>query len=133
MPQRKDNFFFTTGWSAVMAAPGATATSNILLSADAPFFCYRISAHVKQGAAGAEVLVTTFAGSVQLNDSQINRNWFNMAAALDVFLTPGAPPYDLTPPHLFAANTTIVVVFTSNVATSTQCQLILHGAKLLGV
>ena len=133
MSQRKENFFFTTGWSAAMAAAAATATASILLAADAPFLCYRISAHVKQGAAGSETLVTTFAGEVQINESQINRNWFNLNAALDIFLTPGAPPYDLTPPHLFAASTTVVVTFTSNVATRTQCQLILHGAKLYGV
>lgn len=133
MPQRKENFFFTTGWSAAMVAAGATATATILLAADAPYLCYRISAHVKQGDAGSETLVTTFAGEVQINESQINRNLFNASAALDVFLTPGAPPYDLTPPRLFAANTTIIVTFTSNVATRTLCQLILHGAKLFGV
>lgn len=132
MPQRKENFFFTTGWCAAMAAAAATASINILIAADAPFLCYRVSGHVRQGAAGTEVLVTTFAGDVQMNESNINRNMFNLAGAMDIFVAPGAPPYDLTPPHLFAANTTLVVTFTSNVATRTQCELILHGAKLYG-
>ena len=133
MPQRKDNFFFTTGWSAAMAAAAATATVNILIAADAPFLCYRISGHVRQGAAGTEVTVTTFGGDVQINESQLNRNIFNLAGAMDMFVAVGAPPYDLTPPRLFAANTTVIVAFTSDVATNTYCQLILHGAKLFGV
>lgn len=133
MPQRKANFFFTTGWSLPMAAAGATATASILLAADAPFLCYRISGHVRQGADGTEVLVLNFAGDVQINESQINRNLFNLAAAMDIFVAPGAPPYDLTPPRLFAANSTVIVTFTSNVATRTQCEIILHGAKLFGV
>lgn len=132
MPQRKENFFFTTGWSAAMALAGAIATANILIAADAPFLCYRISGHVKQGAAGAAVMVTTWGGDVQINESNINRNLFNLAGAMDMFVAPGAPPYDLTPPRLFAANTTVIVTFTSDVATNTYCQLILHGAKLFG-
>lgn len=132
MPQRKENFFFTTGWSGAMAAAAATVSVNILLAADAPFLCYRISGHVRQGAAGAAVLVTTWGGDVQINESQINRNLFNLAGAMDIFVAPGAPPYDMTPPHLFAANTTVIVTFVSNVATRTQCQIILHGAKVFG-
>lgn len=136
MPQRnqsKENFFFTTGWSVAMAAAAATATVNILIAADAPFLCYRVSGHVRQGAAGTEVTVLNFGGDVQINESQLNRNLFNLAGAMDMFVAPGAPPYDLTPPRLFAANSTIIVTFTSNVATRTQCQIILHGAKVYGV
>lgn len=132
MPQRKENFFFTTGWSAAIAVAGGTAAVNILIAADAPFLCYRISGHVRQGAAGAMALVTTFSGDVQINESQVNRNLFNVAGAMDMFVAPGAPPYDLTPPRLFAANSTLIVTFTSDVATRTQCQIILHGAKLYG-
>lgn len=126
MPQRKEGFFFTTGWCIAIAAVGGTSTSTILIAADAPFLVYRISGHVRQ----ANVLVTNFAGDVQINESQINRNMFNVPAAMDLFVAPGAPPYDMTPPRLFAANTTLIVTFTSNVATSTQCEITLHGAKL---
>ena len=132
MPQRKENFFFTTGWSAPIAGVAATVSSSILLAADAPFLCYRISGHVRQGAVGVEVMVTTWGGDVQINESQINRNLFNLAGAMDIFVAPGAPPYDLTPPHLFAANTTVIVTWVSNVATRTECQIILHGAKIFG-
>ena len=130
MAIREENFIYTTGWSAAMAAAGANAQLTLSIAADAPFKAYYLTVSVRQGAAGAELLVAAWAGDVQINDAQVGKNIFNAAGPVDCLAGSGQLPYILTPPRIFAASTSIIVTFTSNVATRTQANLCLHGAKL---
>lgn len=128
MAVRLEPFWYSTQWSAAMAAVGAFAAPVVLITADAPFLCYRISGHVRQGAAGAEVLLLNWAGTVQIATG-VGQTLFDFPLPMDVFVAPGAPPYELAPPYRFRANMTLTVTFTSNVVARTQCELVFHGAK----
>lgn len=133
MKYREENFWYTSGWSAAVAAIAGTVTSSILLSADAPFKAYFLTMHVRQGAAGSEVIVLNFAGDVLINEAQIGKNLSNAAMPIDALASNGQNSYTLAPPRIFAGNTTINFTFTSNVATRTQFNVCLHGAKLIPV
>lgn len=127
---REENFIYTTGWSDPIAAIGAAAQMNITVAADASFKAYYLTIAVRQGAVGTELLVVNWAGDVNLNDSAIGKTLMNVPVPVDSLAGNGPWPYNLTPPRIFAARSTIVVTFTSNVATRTECNLSLHGSKL---
>jgi len=127
---REENFYYTTGWSDAMAAAGAAAIPQINIAADASFKCYYYTLSVRQGAANAEVLVANWAGTVQISESQVGKTLFNIAAPAVSIAGDGQLTYALAPPRIYAANTTVIVTFTSNVVTRTQCCLTMHGAKL---
>lgn len=127
---REENFFYSTGWLPAMAAAGATVAGNINIAADVAFKAYYMTVAVRQGAAGAEVLVVNWAGELQIADSAIGKTFFNVPAAVDAVIGWGRDPYILTPPRIIASNSTLVVTVTSNVVTRTQVQVVLHGAKL---
>lgn len=130
---REENFYYATGWSPQMAAVGAAVTVNINIAADSPFKAYYMTIAVRQGAAGAELLVANWAGDIQINDSQVGKNLLNIAGPVDALAGNGQFPYNLAPPRIFASNATIIVTFTSNVVTRTQCNLVLHGAKMFKI
>lgn len=127
---REENFLYTSGWSAAIAAVGGTAQNVISIASDAPFKAYYLTVSVRQGAAGSELLVDTWAGDIQINDAQVGKNFFNVAGPVHAIQGSGQRPYILTPPRIFAASTSVLVTVTSNVATRTQVNITLHGAKL---
>lgn len=131
MQFREENFWYTTGWSAAVSANGGTATGQILLSADAMFKAYYITMHVRQGAAAAEVIVLNAACDVLINEAQVGKNMSNAAMPVDALVSNGQNMYVLAPPRIFTGNTTILFTWTSNVATRTQFNAVLHGAKLI--
>lgn len=124
MAVRLEPFWYTTQLSAAMAAIGAFAAPTVLITTDAPFLCYRISGHVLQ----AGVTVLNWGGTVQVATG-IGQTLFAFPLPMDVFVAPGAPPYDLAPPYRFTAGMTLTVTFVSNVLAATQCTLVFHGAK----
>jgi len=130
---REENFWFTSGFSAPMAGVGATATVQILLSADAVYKAYRLTLHVEQGAAGAELIVLNWAGTVMITEAQTGHNLMNAPIPADALVGNGQNPYDLAPPRVWAGNTTLIFTFASNVATRTLCNVVLHGCKLIPI
>lgn len=127
---REENFFYTTGWSAAMAAAGAAVNMQILVGADAPFKCYYVTAHVRQGVAGAELLVLNWAGEIVWRDNVLGKELMNAAMPLDAIAGIGSDVYPMPPPRIFDVATTLTFTATSNVAARTQVNIVLHGAKL---
>jgi hypothetical protein len=123
---REENYWFTTGWTVAVAAINGTTVGQILLSGDADFKCYYISLSVRQ----AGLLVLTFAGDVQADEAQTGKNLSPLPIPVDALIGNGNLPYILPVPRLFSGNTTVRFTFTSNVATSTQFNVVLHGTKL---
>jgi hypothetical protein len=128
---RKQNFYYTTGWSVAMAGVGQVANEVLLVSNDAPFLCFYTTATVRQGIAGAEVIVLDWAGDIVWHDNVIGTDLMNEAMPLEALAGNGRDPYNLPPPRVFHKATTLTFTFTSNVATRTQVNITLHGAKLL--
>lgn len=124
------NFFYTTGWSAQMIAVGGVANMQILISQDAPFLVYYVTAAVRQGAAGTEVLVANWAGDIVWRDQSVGADLMNVAMPLDALAGNGRDVYDLAPPRVFQNNSTLTFTATSNVATRTQVNIVLAGAKM---
>ena len=127
---REENFFYTTGWSDPMAAAGAVANSQILIGADAPFKCYYVTVHVGQGLEDCELLVQNWFGSIVWTDNVLGKNLMNQAMAIDALAGNGRDVYNMPPPRIFNLSTTLTFVITSNVATRTIVEIVLHGAKL---
>lgn len=127
---REENFIYCTGWCDELDAAGAAAMVNITIAADASFKAYYITIAIRQGDEGAELLVANWAGVVNLNDSAIGKDLMNIPIPVDSLNGTGQLPYNLAPPRIFAARSTIIVTFTTNVVTRTQCSLSLHGSKL---
>lgn len=127
---REENFFYTTGWSDPMTAIAQTVNSQIEIASDSLFKAYYYTVAVRQGVAGAEVLVVNWAGDIQINDSSIGKNFFNTPGPINGIQGDGQFPYNLAPPRIFASQSTLVISFTSNVATRTEVNLMIHGAKL---
>lgn len=130
---REENFIYSTGWSDPMAVIGAAQEMDITIASDADFKVYYLTLAVRQGAVGVEVLVGNWAGDVNLNDSAIGKNLMNVPIPADGLNGTGQWPYNFSPPRIFNSRSTIVVQFTSNVATRTECNLSLHGAKLFAL
>jgi hypothetical protein len=126
----KENFIYTTGWSAAMAAIGAVVNPQIAIATDAPFRAFYFTVTVRQGALGTEVIVTNFAGDLQLSISQVGKTLSNAAIPIDAIAGTGREPYVFAPPRVFGANTTLIFTITSNVATRTEVNVCLHGEKL---
>jgi hypothetical protein len=127
MPERKENCWYTGGWSAVMAGVGAQANQTIVMDNDAPFVALRLTGKVLQ----AGVLVNTWAGTVLL--TQAGRSYFGatqLPLPFDEFVTPNSAPYELAPPIIFPRAANLIIQFTSNVVAATQCCLTLHGYKI---
>ncbi len=127
---REENFWYTTGISDPMAAPGAVVNMQILVGADAPFKCYYITIHVGQGAEDCEVLVANWMGSIVIIDNVLGKNLMNQAMAIDAIAGNGQDVYNLPPPRIFNLSTTLTFTVTSNVADRTVVEIVLHGAKL---
>ncbi len=127
----RQNFWYTTGWSpAPMIAIGGVSNLQILISQDAPFLVYYVTAHVRQGAAGTEVLVLNWAGDIVWRDQSVGADLMNVAMPLDAMAGDGRDPYDLAPPRVFMNNTTVTFTATSNTAVRTEVNIVLAGAKL---
>lgn len=127
---REENFWYTTGFSDELAAIGAAVNMQILIGADAPFKCYYITIHVGQGVKDEEVLVLNWAGSIVITDNVLGKNLMNQAMAVDAIAGNGRDVYNLPPPRIFNISTTLTFAVTSNVATRTIVEIVLHGAKL---
>ena len=96
---REENFFYSTGWSDPMTAIAQTVNSQIEIASDSVFKAYYFTLAVRQGAAGSELLVVNWAGDVQINDSSIGKNFFNVPTPVSaiqgkwrVALQPCSPP-----------------------------------------
>ena len=129
---KEANFFYTTGWSDAMAAAGAAVNMQLLIGADADFKCYYVTVHVRQGIAGAELLVANWAGDIVWRDNVYGMDLMNEAMPIDAIAGIGSDVYALPPPRIFNVSTTLTFTATSNVATRTQVNIVLHGAKLKG-
>ena len=127
---REENFFYTTGWSDAMAAPGQAVNMQILVGADAPFKCYYVSATVRQGLLDCELIVLDWAGDLIWRDNVLGKELMNEAIPVDCIAGDGKHPYNLPPTRIFNVATTITFTATSNIATRTQVNITLHGAKL---
>jgi len=129
MPKEKtylQYFCYSTGWITLAAAAGAVGTATLSILADANFMARYMTIAVKQ----ANVLVTNWGGSLQINDSGVGRDLINIATAVQAFQGSGQLPYPFDPPRVFARNSGLVITFTNNVATETHVQLVLHGSKV---
>lgn len=121
-------FVYSTGTTAAIAAIGATATATIQVAADAPFQMQQITITVLQ----ASLVVVNFGGTVNIEIQQQGRQISNVAIPIQSIIGNGTVPYELKPYRLVPANSSILVTFTSPVATSTQFNLCFHGNKVLG-
>lgn len=127
---REETFFYTTGWSDPMTAAGQAVNMQILVGADAPFKCYYVTSHIRQGALGTELLVLNWAGDIVWRDNVIGKDLMNAAMPLDALAGDGRDVYNMAPPRVFNVATTLTFTATSNVATRTEVNITLHGAKL---
>lgn len=121
-------FVYGSGNSAAMAGVGATATVTIQIAADAPFQMQQITLTVLQ----ASLVVTNWGGTVNIEIQQQGRQISNLAIPANAILLNGTVPYELKPYRLVPANSSILVTFTSPVATSTTCAICFHGNKVIG-
>lgn len=119
-------FFYTSGLSTSMTAVGGSVGLVISILADAEFLCKYITCGVLQ----AGVLVQNWGGTIQINDSASGRSLFNSPALISHILGDGRLPYPLSPPRIFARNSTITIDLVSNVVTPTTVALCLHGVKI---
>ncbi len=127
---REENFVYSTGWSPQLIVAGQAVEMDITISSDADFKAYYLTLQVRQGAIGTELIVANWAGDVNINDSSIGKDLMNVPIPAAALNGDGQWPYNLSPPRIFAAISTIIVGFTTNVATRTEVNLSLHGAKL---
>lgn len=111
-----------------MAGIGNTATVTIQIAADAPFQMQQITLTVLQ----ANLVVTNWGGTVNIEIQQQGRQISNLAIPANAILLNGTVPYELKPYRLVPANSSILVTFTSPVATSTVCNICFHGNKVIG-
>jgi len=126
----EEQFIYGSGWSAAVAAAGATANLTINILADADFKCYYFTTAVRQGVAGAEVLVANWAGTINVFYAQSGKTVSDTPIPVDAVVGFGRDPYVLPRPRIFEANTTVTIQVTSNVGTRTQVFFCMHGAKL---
>lgn len=123
---RPEVFYYSSGPSAAMAAVGATATVNIQIAGDAPFVVNKIHLMVTQ----ASLVVGNWGGTVNIDFSNAGISLSNVAFPADLLTPIGRPVFTLDYPAQLAANTVLVITFTSPVVTATVCNLTLIGAKL---
>lgn len=129
MEERKNfllYFCYTTGWIALPATAGATASATISILADANFMTKYMTIGVRQ----ANVLVVNWAGDIQINDSGVGRDWYNAFSPVQAFAGSGSLPYPFNPPRVTARNSSLVVTVRNNVATATDVNVVLHGSKV---
>jgi hypothetical protein len=124
-------FMYATDWCTPMAAVGATVPQTITISADAWFQVNSLQIAVRQGDASAELIVGTWAGTVLLLNTGTGSQFSNVALAVDSLRGEGNRPHYMEPPVLLGAKSSVMVTWTSNVATRTECCLVLEGLKLL--
>lgn len=120
-------YTYSTGVVAVPGVVGAQASANITILADAPFRVDYITGTVTQAAL---TLVTTWGGTVQIDDTGVGRRFFDRAILFDNVRGDARQPYPMKYPRRVAANSTLLVTFTNNIATATNVELVLHGYKI---
>lgn len=119
-------FAYTTGWIPLAATIGATGPKTLTLAADADFEVKFITGHVIQ----SNLLIATWAGTVQVNNSAVGVDFFNAAVPFDAIAGNARQPYWMDPAKLLPAQSSLVIVFTNSVATATDVCLVFHGNKL---
>ena len=122
----KQAFVYTTGWVKLPITVGGTIDKSLAILADAPFICNYITGQVRQAA----LLVTTWAGDIQISDSGRGRTLFNSAIPFDAIAGNARQPYPFDPPRLFRMNSTLLITFTTNVTTVGDIQISFHGNKI---
>lgn len=122
-------YIYSTGWSVPMAAVGAVAAPTVLLEADGNFLCEYLTVSVRQGAAGAELIVATFAGDLQVTLNVSGFAIMNVATPVHALDGSGQLPYWFKPPRVIPGGSTITCTVTSNVVTRTQVAVSFHGSK----
>ena len=127
---RKELFIYSTGWMAAIAAIGGTAVGTVTIAADAPFELHYITASVRQGGAGLEVLITAWAGTVQIKFVALGKDLSNLAVPLACLQGSGQLPYVISPPLRMSINSSMVVSVASNIATRTEVSVDFHGHKV---
>jgi hypothetical protein len=127
----KNWFLYATDWCTAMTAAGAAVAQTITISADAWFQCNSIQLAVRQGNASAELIVGTWAGTVLLLNTGTGSQFSNVAVPVDSLRGEGNRPHYLEPPVLLGAKSSVMITWTSNVTTRTQCCIVLEGLKLM--
>lgn len=120
-------YCYSTGIITVAGVVGAQNQATINVLADAPFACYYITGTVVQ--AGL-VLVPTWGGTVQIDDTGVGRTFFDVPIRFDNIAGNARQPYPLPMPRRVARNSTLLVTFTNTIATATDVEMVLHGYKL---
>jgi hypothetical protein len=120
------SFIYATDQISLAASATDVQTKTLGIQADAEFECNYITAHVVQG----DVLVTSWAGTVQITDNATGRTLFDRDIILDAIAGSGQLPYPFNPPHVFKANSTLTIKLSNNVATATKVQICFHGNKI---
>lgn len=127
------SYIYSTPWSIAMAAVGAVQSPTVSLEADGDFLCEYVTVAVRQGAAGAEVLVDTFAGDIEVFLNVSGAKIFNRATPIQALNGSGQLPYWFKPARLFKGGSTLTCTITSNVVTRTQVAVAFHGSKVTPV
>jgi len=117
---------YSTGLTAVTASVGGTGSANISIEANTDFELHFITGLALQ----PDVIVLTWGGTVQINDSGIKTDFFNVPIRFMEIAGDGRQVYPLKHPRLVTANTVLVVSWVNSVATLTNCCLSLHGYKV---
>lgn len=120
-------YTYSTGVVIVPGAIGGQIVAPITVLADAPFRLEYMTGTVTQAAG---TLLTTWGGLVQIDDTGVGRRFFDRAISFENVRGTGQQPYPLRYPRRLAANSTLIVTFTNNVATQTNAELVLHGYKM---
>lgn len=119
-------FCYTSPWMTLAAAVSAPASSTISILGDANFQANYMTIAVRQ----VNVLVTNWAGTLQIDDTGAGRNLFSAATCIQAFQGSGSLPYPFNPPRLFVLNSSLVISLVNNVATATDVQVVFHGNKI---
>lgn len=124
--ERRQSFTYTTGWRTLPIIVGNQLQVTLAILADADFECVYLTGGARQ----AGLLVATWSGLIQIQDSSAGREMFNVAVPFDAIAGTGRQPYPLQPPRRWQANSSIIITWTVPVVTATDVYVAFHGNKL---
>lgn len=121
-------FCYSTGWVAMSTTAGNSVNTKIIIDASSDFQINYMTIHVRQ----SDLLVSSFAGDLQIEDSGRGRTFFNTPVPIDGLAGTGRLPYPFNPPRVARKNSSLTITLTTNVTTATDVNIVLHGNKLFG-
>ena len=124
--------FFIYGITFPSIAPGATATDNIQIQADADFEVQKLT-QFSDIAAAAQTVSTQVLPlvTVLIVDSGSGRQLMNEAVAIPALFGDGRIPFILPTPRIFAARSNVTFTLVNfDAAVTYQVRLSLIGTKL---